>query len=132
MRRPLRHEIGPPLRLPAFGRELVALRLRGLVPGRTVVVSLDSWRWGRAFCFYQLVISAELNPLETDFCMIAGLDTILAWSSRVTTIARRDAVIRSVARSMPLSLWVVDMVAPEESFFVASRSRGIERPEYFE
>lgn len=50
------------LRLPAFGRELLDLRRRGLVPGRTVVVSLDSWKWGRGYP--QLVVTDDLDDKD--------------------------------------------------------------------
>jgi hypothetical protein len=115
-------------RLPAFGRELLNLRRKGLVPGRTVVVALDSWRWGRGYP--QLVVPDELDPLEIDFCMIAGIEVFLAWSSAKTRIDRRDSLIRSLVACEPRFLWCCDMAAPEESFIVISRAHGLERPEY--
>lgn len=117
-----------PFRLPAFGRELVELRRRGLVPGRPVVVSLDSWRWGKAYP--RLVVPADLEPEVADFSAIAGIDCFLAWSSKNTTIARRDSIIRALVRCAPCFLWSCDMAAPEESFIVISRARGLELPEY--
>jgi hypothetical protein len=116
------------LALPAFGRELLDLRRRGLVPGRPVVISLDSWHFGRAYP--RLVIPGELDPAQIDLSMVAGIDTFVAWSSRISTIARRDALIRALVRCGPCFLWACDIAAPEESFIVISRARGLELPEY--
>ena len=115
-------------RLPAFGRELLQLRLRGLVPARAVVVSLDCWDWGIGSP--RLVVPPDMVPEQTDFSMLAAIDIFLAWSSTITPIERRDAVVRAIARCAPSYLWVLDIAAPEDAFFVISRTRGVERPEY--
>jgi hypothetical protein len=47
--------------------------------------------------------------------MVAGIDTFVAWSSRITTIARRDALIRALVRCAPCFLWACDMAAPDRS-----------------
>jgi hypothetical protein len=122
--------IAAPPRLPAFGRELIELRRRGLVPGRTVIVSLDSWRWGKAYP--RLVVPEDLDPAEIDFSMIAGIETFVVWSSKISTIARRDALIRALVRCAPCFLWACDVAATEESFIVISRAKGLELPEYLE
>lgn len=116
-------------KLPPFGRELLELRRRGLVPDRTVVVSLDSWEWGKSYP--RLVVPPELDPSGADFSMLAAITCFVAWSSRRTPIARRESLVRAIARVRPSSLWVCDISAPHEAFFVISLSRGIERPEYF-
>lgn len=117
-------------RLPAYGRELLALRRRGLVPERTVVVALDSWSWGKAYT--RLIVPSDLEPEGADFSTIAGIDCFVAWSSKISKIARRDALIRALVRCAPSFLWVVDMACPCEAFIVVSRSRGLELPEYRE
>jgi hypothetical protein len=116
------------LALPAFGRELLELRRRGFVPGRTVVVSLDSWRYGKLY--QRLVVPDDLDPQVVDFRMIAGLDVFVAWSSARTRVDRRDSLIRALVRCLPRFLWCCDIAAPQESFIVVSRARGLELPEY--
>lgn len=119
--------------LPAYGRELLELRRQGLVPAHhLVLIALDSWKWGRssAGSWYRLVISPEHDPAELDFSMVAGLDVLLCYAPAVTLVARRDAAIRKILRANPASLRVIDMVDPQLGFFIKSRKRGIELPEY--
>lgn len=122
--------------LPAFGRQLLNLRLQGAVPARhtglgcSVMVCLDSWEWGRSQLWYRLVITLEQDPAELDFSMCAGLHTILVSSSARSPIARRDVAIRRLLAAQVASLRVVDMAEPSLGFFVKTEARGIERLEY--
>jgi len=115
-------------RLPGFGRELVELRRQGMVPARPIVVALDSWKWGRSYP--RLVVAEDLDPSEADFSVVAGLECFLAWSSKVTSVARRDTLIRVLVKCAPIFLWACDMAAPHESFIVVSRAKGLELREY--
>lgn len=115
-------------RLPPYGRELLELRRKGLVPDRWVVISLDSWQWGRGF--QRVVLPADLDPQETDFSGLAALDVALVWSSRITAIKRRDETIRALVSVLPSFLWAIDVDEPEAAVFVISRARGLELPEY--
>lgn len=93
-------------RLPAFGRELLALRRRGLVPERNlcvghVVIVLDRWQWGRSYSS-RLVVAPDLEPRELDFSAVAGLDVTIFWSAQYSRPDRflelQDTVVRAGAR----------------------------------
>jgi hypothetical protein len=114
--------------LPPFGRELLELRRKGLVPARPVVVGLDRWDWGKVQP--RIVLPADLDPTDVDLSYLAALDVELVWSASVTSVARRDSTLRAIVRVSPSFLWCIDIDAPEHGFFVISRRDGLLMPEY--
>lgn len=119
--------------LPAYGRELLELRQRGLVPRpgfmfAHVIICLDSWRWAKQHT--RVVVPEDADPSALDFTMVAGLNVLLVYQTTRTLIARRDALITAMLKYLPAELVVFDMDAPHESFVVKSSARGLEREEY--
>jgi hypothetical protein len=126
----------PALRLPPYGRELLDLRRRGLVPVRHawfghILIVIDDWKMAAALPDNRMIVPKELDPAGVNFTMCAGLDIVIVWSCRLTTLARRDKTIQAVMRCKPVSLRIVDMDAPRESFWILSHKYGLERPELF-
>jgi hypothetical protein len=116
------------IRLPAYGRQLLDLRKRGLVPDRDLVISTDSWKWGIGCP--RVVFPQDLDADAADLRFVAGIPCFLAWGSSKTTIERRDAIIRQIVRCKPSRLWCCDMEMPSESFFVITKAKGLEREEF--
>lgn len=112
-------------RLPPFGRELVEMRKAGLVPGNnTVVVSLDSWDWGKAYA--RVVVPPEIDPSQLDFCFVAGLDVVVVCDPSRTPLERRDALARAILPYQPTTLRVVLMGDPVQWIWIKSRAVGVE------
>ncbi len=124
----------PQSKLPAYGRDLLDLRERGMVPERGwclahVLIVLDSWnvaarRW-------RLVVSrADDDPAGLDFAGCAGLDCILIHDSRITAPDRLKAAIWAVLRGSPSSLATFDVLEPHKVRIIKSRAIGIELQEF--
>lgn len=120
-------------RLPAFGAELLALRRRGQVPAPHLwwghaIVCLDSWDWAKDRT--RVVVPSDADPATLDFSMLGGLAVTVAYRPHVTSVARRDALLTNLVRSVVAWLFVFDMDAPRNGFFVKSHAVGLERTEY--
>lgn len=115
-------------RLPAHGREQLALRKRGKVPDGDLVIAVDCWTWGLGYP--RVVIPKDLDADAADLRFCAGISCFLAWGASKTSVQRRDAIIRQIVRCKPSRLWVCDMQAPEHSFFVVTGRDGVVLPEY--
>lgn len=120
--------MNPPLRLPAYGRDLLELRRRGLRPESIVIVAIDSWAYGMAYA--RVVVSKELAPAEINFAFVAALDVAIVWLPDITTTERRDAVARQVLKFDPVSLRVIEIADPVRWLWIKSRAQGVEMPEY--
>lgn len=119
----------PRARLPAFGRELLELRRKGLVPNPPqCYVCLDLWEW--AIGHTRVVVAPDADPAALDYSMVAGIDVTVLHSLKVTPPARRDALLRALVRANPLRLYAMDIDVPAASFFVKSVAVGVERQEY--
>jgi hypothetical protein len=117
-------------RLPPYGRELLKMRQQGLAPaGPYVVISLDSWRWGRAYA--RVVIPPDLDPEDVNFAFVAGLDVVLVLDRGTTTPLRRDAAVKQLLACNPASLRVLEIDRPIRWTWIKSRRHGVELPEYF-
>jgi hypothetical protein len=66
-----------PKPLPAFGRDLIARRRRGVVPANRTVAISHGWPYLSAFKPWRVVISVEMDPRELDYSFVAGLDVLL-------------------------------------------------------
>lgn len=113
--------------LPAFGRALLDIRRRGLVPLRHahlghVLVLLDNWRWGRIFdsALHRLVVPTDADPTALDFAGTAGLDVTLVWSRRYSMPSRMQAALASLV-AVPVKVAQVlelDCVPSRETWYV--------------
>lgn len=115
-------------RLPAFGREILELRRRGLRPQGRVILSLDSWHYGEGRA--RAVITADVDPAALDYSFLAGLDVEIVWLPKVTSAERRDATIRTVLRYAPQRLLVWILGDQPGVMWIKSKEVGIERSEY--
>lgn len=135
-RRSLRRSPRATQPLPAFGRRLLEMRLAGVVPARhmglgcSVVISMDSWKWGKAPLWYRLVITTEQDPAELDLSMVAGLNVVLVWSPALSMPARCDAAIKRLLAVEVATLRVINMADPHLGSFIKTEAQGIERTEY--
>jgi len=123
----------PAGRLPAFGRELLELRRRGLVPKRHlflghVRVLLDNWRWGRVYDgrMPKLIVPEDSDPRELSFAMLAGLDVTAVWSLRYSTSERfgilRDALLAAGING--LQVFQLDCAPSRDTWYVIRPGRG--------
>lgn len=126
-------------RLPAFGREILELRRKGMVPAvqrnghacTRFFVTLDTWDYGKDYA--RVVVTPEHDPAALDFSFVAGLDVELMWLPRATSLARRDATIRALVRANPqrLMLWTVGTGEPvTRATWIISKGFGLELAEY--
>lgn len=117
-------------RLPAFGREILDLRRRGLVPAGRVVVALDTWDYGKNRA--RVVVAQDADPAALDFSFLAGLDVELVWLPLSTPRPRCDALIGAVLAHRPerLLMWIVGGEQPTELVWIKSKLVGVERAEY--
>jgi len=109
-------------KLPAFGRELLELRRRGLVPERHpcvghAVLSVDNWRWAQCYAS-RLVIAPEVEPEEIDFSVLAGLDVTVFWTRQITRADRFERIQAAILRAGPNALQVFEAFAPVEKSYV--------------
>lgn len=122
-------------KLPAFGREILELRRRGLVPANErgvaepVYVLVDTWDLAK-HRRYRVVVPKEAEPADLEFAFVAGIDVFVIWRMSSTSNARRDAVLRALVAAAPRFLFVIDWEAPEHGFVVVSFKDGLIRPEY--
>ena len=120
-------------RLPAYGRGLLETRRRGLVPPRPhVVVCLDGWDWGKKYYLRsRVVVPPDLDPRNTDFRFVAGLDVVLIYDPEITRPERVDATVGELLPCLPASLRTLAVGDPVcEITFVKSRAVGIELDSY--
>jgi len=77
------------LRLPPYGKQLVAMRKAGQVPSQNVVLALD---WNLGAIFPRVVIPEDLQIQQIDLSFIAGLWVLMAYrraqASRVNELAQ--------------------------------------------
>lgn len=125
-------------KLPAYGKSLLRLRQRGLVPTAplskhpsNVYVCLDCWDWVRNRA--RVVVGYDQDAGGLDYSCLAGLDLILAYNSWQTHPDRRDELIRALVRTEPTRLYVMDAEhRPGRSFWVISKVMGLELAKYGE
>lgn len=100
-----------------------------MVPGNNViVVSLDTWQYGKAYS--RCVVPPDLDPAELDLCFVAALDVILVFEPQRTAIERRDALIRELLKCRPTTLRVCAMGDVIRWTWIKSRAVGIELEEF--
>jgi hypothetical protein len=116
-------------RLPPYGREILDLRERGLIPVGRMFVALDTWSHGKSYA--RVVVTPDLDPSELDFTFLAGLDVELVWLPEVTSVERRDAAIRAILRCLPerLMLWTAGGDVPRLTW-IKSNAVGVELQEF--
>jgi hypothetical protein len=116
-------------RLPAFGRALVELRRRGLVPNPPqIYVAIDWWKWRRGRL--QVVVTPDSDPAELDFAFLAGLDVIVGWRPELTSRERRDSAIRAILRGVPQRLLLFVYGEGPAHVWIKSVGSGIEPSEF--
>ena len=104
------------------------MREAGLVPAdNTVVVSLDSWNYGRRYM--RCVVPPDLRPEEGEFSFVAGLEVVVAHPAS-TAIERRNALLRELLKCRPVTLLVFTMGEVIRMTWIKSRAVGIELEEF--
>jgi hypothetical protein len=103
-------------KLPAFARELLAKRERGLAPRRDLLIATD-WNSGKAWRPWRIVVAPEDDPAELDFSVVAGLSCLLVGHDQ----ARLDTVAAHVAGWDPKRLVGVRL-GRETKIYVAAPS----------
>ena len=121
------------LKLPAFARQLIDARERGLSPvrgwnGCHVIVVLDDWKLAERR--FRLVVPPDAAPEDLDFRVCAALDVIICYNSRRTDGERLKSAIRAILKGAPAALQVFDVFEPHRTWLAKSRRLGIERSEF--
>lgn len=121
-------------KLPAFGRELLELRRRGLVPAdengveRQILAALDSWQTWRDAPF-RVVIAAEDDPAKLDWSFAAGLTVWISWHPAITPAERKDSAIAGILRANPREVYVLESRSAKAQIFELSEIHGPFRSE---
>jgi hypothetical protein len=120
-------------KLPAYGRELLELRKRGLSPKRGfffahVIVVLDRWDLARGY--QRLVIAPDDEPAALDFVAVAGLDVIIVWDSQRSAIDRLATTVEAVLSGQPRELCAFDIRHSHAPKVIRSPALGIERAKF--
>lgn len=95
-----------PLRLPPYGRALLAMRLAGEVPREVFVAS--RWELGRAF--QRIVIPDDLDPATLDLRALAGLDVTIVHPAE--DAERVAAIVAALENVRPRLLAVLNVDLP--------------------
>jgi hypothetical protein len=69
-------------RLPAYGRQLLALRERARVPAGMVLVSVGLWLQEQVPSGHLLVVGDDTPPERLDLSIIAGLGVVIVFDDR--------------------------------------------------
>ena len=103
-------------KLPAYGRDLLDLRRRGLVPNPKLVIINVGWNATKAHgahvMGYGVVVPDDEEPEALDFCGLAGLP-VLVVARGTEPIERIKAVVAQVIRFAPLSVRVWRLISGE-------------------
>lgn len=116
-------------RVPAFARELAEARKNGMVPSRgEVIVALDVWAWGKPqhSALARCCVPPDVAPADLDLLFLAGLDVLVAWSSKVTDGERVMELARALLAIRPGRLLLLDMVQPTRLQWIKSTVNGVE------
>lgn len=113
-----------PKKLPAYGKELLSLRLAGFEPPPhpwfgDVIISLDSWDYANGKT--RLVVTDDSDLDELDFTLVAGLYVTVAYDPTVTHVERRELLISKLLAVDVSAIFMQDMDAPGRSYFAKSR-----------
>lgn len=95
------------LRLPAFSRSIMDLRVCGLVPEGHIVLAAG-WELARGYP-WRCVVPLDEDPVDFNFAFLAGLSCLLYARTR----ERADHVAVAAARFRPLRLIGVILEPPE-------------------
>jgi hypothetical protein len=116
------------LKLPAYGRELLDLRRRGLVPARGwcfahVLIVVDVWALGTGRT--RLVIDPADDPAALDFRTLAGLDCVVCYDSRRSERSRVNAALRAVLAGSPNEVIAFDVAHSHAPRVVRAPALGL-------
>lgn len=106
-------------RFPAFGKQLLQLRLAGKIPEKSVDVVFD-WNLGRNKCFLRIVLADEVPPSELELRYLAGLDVRIAYQEK--DASRVPDLVQAVLAVNPRS--VLALAIHLEKFFVFKNLAG--------
>ena len=106
-------------RFPAFGKQLLQLRLAGKIPEKSVDVVFD-WNLGRNKCFLRIVLADEVPPSELELRYLAGLDVRIAYQEK--DASRVPDLVQAVLAANPRS--VLALAIHLEKFFVFKNLAG--------
>jgi hypothetical protein len=97
-------------RFPAFGKQLMELRLAGQVPPNSVVVAFE-WDIGRIFPRIVIADAVPFDDLELRY--LAGLDVMLTYRNK--DASRVHGLAQAILRVNPRSLLAFAMDIPKNS-----------------
>ncbi|MBY0578451.1 MAG: hypothetical protein K2P57_05330 [Burkholderiales bacterium] len=97
-------------RLPAYGRQLLEARKRGLQPRQQMVYIVFDWNLAKAFP--RIIVDHAIDPKNYDFSALVGLDVVIGFEQ-----ADADLVVplaRAILKANPrrLQAWPLD---PDEN-----------------
>ena len=94
-------------RLPAYGKQLMKMRLSGQIPARTVMVTFD-WKLARAYP--RIVIPDQIPAANLNFGYLAGLPVEIVY--RQKDAHKVGGVIDGILRVKPscLATFALDLV----------------------
>lgn len=95
-------------RFPAYGKQLMELRLAGNVPPNFVVVAFE-WDIGRIFP--RIVIAEPIPCVELELRYLAGLDVMLTYRDK--DAARVMELAQAILRVNPRSLLAFALDTPQ-------------------
>lgn len=87
------------LRLPSYGKQLVALRKAGYVPAQNIVLALD---WDLGAIFPRVVVPNDIPTQQIDLSFIAGLEVLIAY--RRAQAYRVNELVERALEFQPLAL----------------------------
>lgn len=110
-------------RFPAFGKQFDALRQKGLIPDKRVIVAFD-WNIGKLFP--RIIIASDVPASNLQFRYLAGLHVEVVYYDRDAAIL--PALVDEILKIRPASLSVFNMSAVtrgEPAFHMIHRSQSI-------
>lgn len=99
-------------RLPAFGRNILDLRMRGLVPIGDIILAAG-WKRARGWP-WRCVVPLNEDPSVFNFAFVAGLSCLLYARTRI----QADRIAAAVVPFRPLRLVGVVLDPPELVVYV--------------
>ena len=93
-------------RFPAYGKQLMEMRMAGKVPDNSVVVAFD-WSIGRVFP--RIVIADPVPFVDMELRFLAGLDVIIAYHDKDASLVHELAQAILAVNPRILQAFAIDI-----------------------